>query len=58
MNSYAEVLDAYDKGRYHIAPYRKVRVTNAATPTDMSYGNRVLTIDVATKGDVYASAFM
>ena len=38
MNSYAEVLDAYDKGRYHIAPYRKVRVTNATTPTDMSYG--------------------
>jgi hypothetical protein len=29
------------------------------TPASVwSYGNRVLTIDVATKGDVYASAFM
>ena len=38
MNSYAEVLDAYDKGRYHIAPYRKARSTSAYTAIDASYG--------------------
>lgn len=24
MKSYAEILEAYDNGRYHIAPFRKV----------------------------------
>lgn len=33
--------------------------TTGLTPASVwSYGNRVLTIDVATKGDIYASAFM
>lgn len=38
MNSYADVLDAYDKGRHHIAPYRKVRNVSAYTAVDTSYG--------------------
>ena len=38
MKNYAEILDAYDKGRYHIAPYRKVSPSFVATNyTDMSY---------------------
>lgn len=36
--NYADVLDAYDKGRYHIAPYRKYRGTSSYTVTDLSYG--------------------
>jgi hypothetical protein len=38
MRAYSEVLDAYDKGRYHIAPFRKYRSTSAYTVTDLSYG--------------------
>lgn len=38
MKSYADILDAYDKGRYHIAPYRKASPSFIATNfTDMSY---------------------
>lgn len=38
MKNYAEILDAYDKGRYHIAPFRKVSPSFVATNyTDMSY---------------------
>ena len=36
--TYADVNDAYDKGRYHITTYRKLRATNVTTPVDMSYG--------------------
>lgn len=34
---YSDVLDAYDKGRYHIAPYRKSR-SLGFSGTDLSYG--------------------
>ena len=38
MRNYAEILDAYDKGRYHIAPYRKVSPSFVATNyIDLSY---------------------
>lgn len=38
MKTYSEVLEAYDKGKYMISPYRKLRLTNATFLTDMSYG--------------------
>lgn len=38
MKNYAEILEAYDKGRYHIAPFRKVSPSFVATNyVDMSY---------------------
>lgn len=38
MKNYADILDAYDKGRYHIAPYRKASPAFVATNyTDLSY---------------------
>jgi hypothetical protein len=36
--TYADVNDAYDNGRHHIATFRKVRSTSATFITDMSYG--------------------
>jgi hypothetical protein len=38
MRAYSEVLDAYDKGRYHIAPYRKYRAVSSYVAIDLSYG--------------------
>lgn len=38
MQGYAEILDAYNKGRYVVAPWRKVRTTSATYAADMSYG--------------------
>lgn len=38
MRTYGDVIDAYDKGRYLISPYRKYRATSATTATDLSYG--------------------
>lgn len=38
MQGYAEILDAYDKGRHVVAPWRKVRTTSATYAADMSYG--------------------
>lgn len=38
MRNYADILDAYDKGRYHIAPYRKASPSFVAGNfTDLSY---------------------
>ena len=38
MRNYAEVIDAYDKGRYYVSPFRKVRATSATYWADLSYG--------------------
>lgn len=38
MRNYAEVIDAYDKGRYAISSFRKVRATSATYWADLSYG--------------------
>lgn len=38
MKNYAEVIDAYDKGRYYVSPFRKVRATSASYWADMGYG--------------------
>lgn len=38
MRTYADILDAYEKGRYHIAPFRKASPSFVAgNYTDMSY---------------------
>lgn len=38
MLSYSDILDAYDKGRYHISPFRKVSPSFVAgNYTDLSY---------------------
>ena len=38
MKNYAEILEAYDKGRYHIAPFRKASPSFVAGNfTDLSY---------------------
>lgn len=38
MKNYAEVIDAYDKGRVYVSPFRKVRATSATYWADLSYG--------------------
>lgn len=38
MRNYAEVHNSYDKGRYYVSPFRKVRATSATYWADMGYG--------------------
>lgn len=38
MRAYSDVLDAYEQGRYHIAPFRKYRSLSSYSASDLSYG--------------------